>query len=128
MEKDFDRWNGRKKEIHERRGAPFYDEREVWWCALGVNIGFEQDGSGTHHDRPVLILKGLSAQTCLAVSLTTSPHEHPLRPSVGTVEGKEARALISQMPVIDTKRLIRKIQYLEKERFAQIRKAIRGML
>lgn len=128
MQKGFDKWNKQKKEINKRADAPFYHEREVWWCALGVNVGFEQDGSGRQHDRPVLILKGLSAQTFVAIPLTTSNHEHPLRPSVGVVEGKEARALLSQIRVVDAKRLIRKIEYLEQARFKDIRKAVRDML
>lgn len=128
MEKDFDKWNEQKKGINERPDGPFYHEREMWWCALGVNVGFEQDGSGQQHDRPVLILKGLSAQTFIAIPLTTSNHEHPMRPSVGTVEGKDARALLSQLRVIDAKRLIRKIGYLEQEHFDEIRKAVRDML
>jgi mRNA interferase MazF len=128
MEKDFDGWNEEKKGINERQDAPFCHEREVWWCALGVNVGFEQDGSGRQHNRPVLILKGLSAQTFLAIPLTTSKHMHPLRRTAGIVEGKEARALLSQMRVIDTKRLIRKIGYLEKDHFEDIREAIRDML
>jgi mRNA interferase MazF len=128
MEKDFDNWNEQKKGINERPDAPFYHEREMWWCALGVNVGFEQDGSGRQYDRPVLILKGLSAQTFIAIPLTTSNHEHPLRPPVGTVEGKDARALLSQLRVIDAKRLIRKIEYLAQDRFDEIRKAVRDML
>ena len=128
MKKNFDDWNEQKKGVDERQDAPFCHEREMWWCALGVNVGFEQDGSGRQHDRPVLILKGLSAQTCVVVPLTTSKHEHPLRPSVGIVEGKQARALLSQIRVIDTKRLIRKIEHLEQDRFEDIRKAIRDML
>jgi mRNA interferase MazF len=128
MKKDFDEWNEQKKEVNERQDAPFCHEREVWWCALGVNVGFEQDGSGRQHDRPVLILKGLSAQTCVVIPLTTSNHEHPLRPPVGIVEGKAARGLLSQMRVIDTKRLIRKVGHLEQERFEDIRTAIRDML
>lgn len=128
MQKDFDKWNEQKKEINERMDAPFYHEREVWWCALGVNVGFEQDGSGRQYDRPVLILKGLSAQTFVAIPLTTSKHEHPLRPSIGMLEGKEARALLSQVRMVDAKRLIRKIEYLEQTRFEDIRKAVRDML
>ncbi|MFH1170496.1 MAG: hypothetical protein V1704_02965 [Candidatus Vogelbacteria bacterium] len=45
MKKDFDQWNERKKGLHNRDRVPFYHEREIWWCALGVNIGSEQDGS-----------------------------------------------------------------------------------
>jgi hypothetical protein len=44
MKKDFDGWNEKKKDTNEKIG-PFCHERELWWCTLGVNIGFEQDGS-----------------------------------------------------------------------------------
>ena len=128
MEKDFDEWNERKKQTHRRNDAPFCHERELWWCALGVNVGFEQDGSGEDYRRPVLILKGLSAATCLVVPLTTSTRRHPLRPSIGLVEEKKAHALLSQVRVIDTKRLVRKIGRLDQSHFDDIRNAVRGML
>jgi mRNA interferase MazF len=127
MKKDFDNWNDKKKEIHNKK-APFYHERELWWCGLGVNVGSEQDGSGKEFNRPILVLKGLSSQTCLAVPLTTSKSNHPLRPSVGKVEDEEAHALLSQIRVIDTKRLIRKIGYLDKKIFSNIRKIAKDML
>ena len=128
MKKDFDNWNIKKKEIDSRSVAPFYHEREIWWCALGINVGFEQDGSDIEYRRPVLILKGLSKQTCLVIPLTTSTHTHKLRPSIGLVEDKEACALLSQMKVIDTKRLVRKIGNLDKNIFDEIRKTVKGML
>ena len=128
MKKDFDSWNKKKREIHQHTRAPFCHERELWWCALGVNIGFEQDGSEEEHNRPILVLKGLSSQTCLVIPLTTSPRVHPFRPSIGIVEGKKAHALLSQIRVIDTKRLIRKIGYLDKKIFQDIRKIAKDML
>ena len=128
MKKDFDNWNEKKKQIHKNDNAPFCHERELWWCALGVNIGFEQDGSEEAGNRPILVLKGLSAQTCVAIPLTTSTNIHPLRPSIGIVEDEEAHALLSQIRVIDTKRLIRKIGYLDKKIFEKIRKIAKDML
>jgi len=128
MQKDFDNWNEKKKYIHEHQKAPFYHERELWWCALGINIGFEQDGSGEKYNRPILVLKGLSSQTCVVIPLTTSARNHPLRPSIGIVEDKEAHALLSQIRVIDTKRLIRKIGYLDKKIFQNVRKIAKDML
>lgn len=126
--KDFDGWNTEKKATHAREKGPYCHDREIWWCALGINVGFEQDGSGIEFRRPVLILKSVSVQTSLVIPLTTSGKEHPLRPSLGEVDGKEAHALLSQMRVIDTKRLVRKIGRLNKEMFAEIRKAARDML
>jgi mRNA-degrading endonuclease toxin of MazEF toxin-antitoxin module len=128
MHKDFDGWNEQKKQTHGRSDGPFCHARELWWCALGVNVGAEQDGSGSGYRRPVLILKGLSAATSLAIPLTTSARYHPLRPAIGLVDGKEACALLSQIRVIDTKRLVRKIGYLDQETFTSIRKAVKAML
>lgn len=128
MEKEFDRWNELKKNTHKKEVSLFYHEREIWWCTLGVNVGSEQDGSSKEFRRPVLILKGFGRTTCFVIPLTTSTREHPLRPSIGLVGGEEAHAPLSQMRVIDTKRLVRKIGVLEKRTFDQIRKTARGML
>ena len=128
MNKDFDQWNEVKKAIHHNETVKLYHAREVWWCALGANVGFEQDGTGDEYRRPVLILKGLSGQTCLVIPLTTSTRRHRLRPAVGLVEGQEARALLSQIRVIDTKRLVRKIGYIERYAFESIRKAVKDIL
>lgn len=128
MEKEFDGWNKRKKQINDKDTAPFCHERELWWCSLGVNVGYEQDGTGAEFRRPVLILKGLSARTSLIIPLTTAKSDHPLRPSIGLVDGKEARALLSQVRVIDTKRLVRKIGHLDQDVFERMRNAAKGML
>ena len=130
MQKDFDKWNEKKKIINGQDFSDllFFHEREIWWCSLGLNIGYEQDGSEDTYRRPVLILKGLSIQTCLVVPLTTSINLHSLRPSVGLVDGKEAKALISQMRVIDKKRLVSKIGYLDQETFDKIRKIVKDLI
>lgn len=46
MHKDFDSWNSQKKNIHTKGENKFYHPREIWWCSLGINVGFEQDGTG----------------------------------------------------------------------------------
>lgn len=128
MKKDFDKWNKTKRRLHENEVSKLYHAREVWWCSLGVNIGFEQDGDGVEYQRPVLILKGLSKNTCLVIPLTTSAHKHPMRIPLGKIDEKEASAIISQMRVIDTKRLEEKVNFVNKEIFETIRKAVKDML
>lgn len=125
--KDFDKWNMRKKAIHNSGENKFYHPRNIWWCSLGVNIGFEQDGTKEEKSRPVLILKGLGKNTCLVVPLTTSASQHPMRIFLGKVDNKNASAIISQMRVIDTKRLFRKIGNLNKDKFEEIKKAIKNL-
>jgi len=128
MQKNFDSWNKRKKEIHAKGENKLYHERQVWWCSLGVNIGFEQDGDEIEHERPVLILKGLSSHTCLIVPLTTSPKKHKMRIFLGKVDDKPASALLSQIKVIDTKRLINRICFIKKRIFERVRKTARDLL
>ena len=128
MKKDFDQWNENKKQIHAEAGNKLYHKQEVWWCSLGVNVGFEQDGTGSEHERPVLIVRGFSKNTCLVVPLTTSLARHPMRMAVGIVDGKEASALLSQVRIIDTKRLINKVCFIEKDVFEKIRKAVKDRI
>ena len=78
--------------------------------------------------RPCLILHGFGRDACLVVPLTTSPREHALRLFVGVVEGKAAKANISQMRIVDTRRLEEKIGFLDKESFETVPKAARVIL
>ena len=115
------------KKKTETERPRFYTVREIWWCRIGVNVGTEQDGNSENFVRPALIILGLGRNACVIVPLTTSKREHPLRIPVGIIEGREARANISQLRVIDTRRLGEKICFLDKEHFTNIRKAVRDM-
>ena len=127
MEKDFDKWNKVKKETNAERPR-LYTVREIWWCRLGVNIGTEQDGGGEYFIRPAIILRGFGPDACLIIPLTTSVRKHPLRISVGIIDGRSARANLSQMRVVDTRRLVEKVGFLEKVIFTNIRKAAKKLL
>jgi mRNA interferase MazF len=129
MQKDFDKWNDRKKKTHSNEDyLPLYHERQVRWCRLGVNVGFEQDGTGKDFSRPVLILRGFSRNVCLVVPLTTSTKENMYHVSVGIIDDQEADAIISQVRLIDTKRLDQHIETIDKKTFERIRKAVKDML
>ena len=127
MKKDFDKWNKRKKELNEEK-PNFYHEREIRWCSLGINIGFEQDGTSKTHSRPVLIIKGFSQHVCLVVPLTTSKKRNLYHFGLGIIKDREAFAILSQIRLIDTKRLQDRLSILEKDKFEQIKKAIRNII
>jgi mRNA interferase MazF len=127
MQKDFDKWNEIKKKTDEEKPR-LYTVREIWWCRFGVNIGTEQDGKGELYLRPGVILRGFGSDACLVVPLTTSPRKHMLRVPVGKVNGEEAKANISQMRIIDTRRLVEKIGFLDKDLFLKLRKAAKDLL
>lgn len=127
MQKDFDSWNTRKKELNKEQ-SNFYRERDIRWCSLGINIGFEQDGTSEKYRRPVLIIKGFSLQVCLIVPLTTSTKENLYHISIGIIEDKEAFVILSQIRLIDTRRLHDRLAILGQEKFKEIRKAIRNLI
>jgi mRNA-degrading endonuclease toxin of MazEF toxin-antitoxin module len=78
--------------------------------------------------RPVVIIRAFGVHACLVVPLTTSRRTHAMRIDVGTVDGNQAKANISQMKVIDTKRLLEKMGMLEVSTFEALRKAVKDML
>lgn len=129
MKKDFDSWNTAKQAADANETyLPLYHEREVRWCRLGVNVGFEQDGTGADFSRPVLILKGFSRRVCLIVPLTTSRKRNKYHIEVGDVDGKIAAVIISQLRLVDTRRLDQHIATIHKKMFERIRKAVKDML
>ena len=114
MEKDFDLWNIKKKELDVRQtDVPFFKEGEVWWVHLGLNVGFEMNGKGEEFTRPVIVLKKYNKYSFLALPLSTSPKVNRYRISVGVVDGKSATANLSQLKNIDSKRLINKAGHIE---------------
>jgi mRNA interferase MazF len=127
MQKDFDKWNEEKKKTDAEKPR-LYTVREIWWCRLGVNVGTEQDGRGGQFTRPCIILRGLGPDACFVVPMTTSTRKHSLRIDVGRIEGKLAKANLSQIRVIDTRRLWLKIGFLKKIEFDKLKKSFKDML
>lgn len=116
-----------KKNLNETTGK-LYKAREVWWCSLGVNVGYEQDGTGSEFQRPVVILKGFSKQVCLVVPLTTSEKVNPYHFYLGKISDRNSFAIISQIRLIDTRRLIDKVGMLDKDKFAELKKSVKEIL
>lgn len=128
MLKDFDQWNGKKKEIDDRSSTAYCHEREVWWCSLGVNIGYEQNGTGKRFDRPVVVIRGFNQNIFFGVALTSQKKVGEYYFSLGEIEGKEAVAVLSQVRLIDTKRLVRKIITLDEVVFLRLKDSLKKVL
>ena len=124
MVKDFDRWNKAKKRIDDDARRPFYHVREIWWCAVGVNVGNELDGTGNHHDRPVQVIRPFNAETFFGVALVGHQRTGRYYFSVGRIGDRDAVANLSQARLFDSKRLIRKIGTLEEDTFRELAKAL----
>jgi mRNA interferase MazF len=128
MEKAFDAWNEKKKVIDKYAQPRFCYPREVWWCSLGVNVGFEEDGKGEDYRRPVVVITGFNERIFFAVALTGREKKGKYYLSLGTVGGKASWAILSQVRLIDSKRLIRKIGTLDTGTFERLKDAVKIIL
>jgi mRNA-degrading endonuclease toxin of MazEF toxin-antitoxin module len=123
MPKEHDKWMPLKKKIDSFKKGSQFNEREIWWCSIGVNVGHEQDGKGVDFCRPVLITKKFSGSVCWVVSLTSSLKEKPYQLHV-MFKGRRNQVILSQLKLIDEKRLISKIGNLSKFQFNEIKKML----
>ena len=46
--KNFDDWNKIKKDIEKSKIDKVFHTQEIWWCSIGINIGFEEDGKNNN--------------------------------------------------------------------------------
>ena len=125
--KDFDGWNKEKKNVHENGAQKLFVEREIWWSTFGINIGREQDGRGDNFERPVVILKKLSPDTFICLPLSTKKKLQTFQSTV-THEEIHGFALLDQIRVLDSKRLLRKIGTMNLDEFSILKDKIKKLL
>lgn len=126
--KSFDIWNKQKKVIDNVKIHVWSRERDIWWCSLGENIGFEQDGKGEKYLRPVVVLENFGIFTAIVVPLTTSLKVNRFHFKLGTILKKEGSAIITQLKLVDTRRLVEKCGKLDVEIFDKLKKSIQDLL
>lgn len=128
VEKDFDKWNSLKKNIQSSDPEIICNEREVWWCSLGLNIGHEQDGKNEMFERPMLIIRKFSKSDCLCVPFTTSSKKNPFHVAVPSFN-TNVSAIVSQVKLISTKRFLRKIDNpVGRKDFRRVKEALHKII
>lgn len=121
MPKDFDGWNRFKKRINNSHIAIYAYPREIWWCALGVNVGAEIDGKHETFERPVIIMKVYNKESMIVLPITTQPKDNPFHCKIIT-DQKVAWVKLTQTRTISNKRLLRKVDVLSETEFAALQK------
>lgn len=115
MEKDFDSWNKKKKELHlASHEPPFFKERDVWWTSIGINIGFEEDGKHAKFIRPVLVLRKFNRFLFFGVPLSTKLKDNPYYLPI-TIKGQTVSILISQARTFSSRRMQDKLAELDSQ-------------
>ncbi len=103
MLKQFLNWIHVKIKIDKREKRPVIHIGEVYWCVAGENIGDEENGKGIF----------------LTTSLKNNTYYQKIK-----LQGFERSVIISQLRLLDSKRLYEKIGNLSKEDFEIIKKRI----
>lgn len=127
MSKDYDHWNNIKQQLDSIKEPPLFKEREIWWCSIGVNVGFEIFGKNDELTRPVLILRKHSHFTFFGLPLASKrkniPTSYPL-----SINNREGSILLDQGRTLDSRRLRKRILRLSEDNVEEIRKALHRCL
>ena len=125
--KNFDKWNQLKKEINKKDRLIRFHTREIWWCSLGVNIGFEQDGKNDNFERPVLVLKKFNKDILWVLPLTSADKtgQYYFQFQNGN---KKYSVILSQIRLVCKKRFLRRIRKIDKESFNKLRKKFKKLI
>ena len=125
--KEYSRWHTTKSIINEKE-RPAFNEKEIWFANIGSNIGCEEDGKGKTFLRPVIILRKFSKEACLAVPLTRSFRVGVFYYNFSFSEGPISTAILSQLRLIDSKRLNYRAGTIGKNDFVELKEKLRRLL
>jgi len=127
MHKDYEHWHKVKTEINNSHNPPTFKTREVWWCAVGSNVGDEMDGKSEFYTRPVLVVRKFNKNIFFGVPLTTQIKENPYYYKIN-FKDKTQCVMLSQFRLLDSKRLRSKLGKLSPEQFSSVREEIKKII
>ena len=118
-------WTRLKIKLHFSDRVLYFKERQIWWTAVGQNIGDEQNGKNTNFERPVLILKKFNMNMFLGVPISTKIRDDQYK-YVFINNGTQFSANLSQIRVFSSKRLLRKVGVMENADFGQVKEVLKN--
>ena len=128
MKKDFKKWHALKSEIDTHQRTLLYHEQEIWWCSLGANVGVETDGKSDLFERPVIIFRRFNEDMFWGLPMTSqSKIKKPFYSAI-TFHDHEQIVILSQIRVLSSKRLIRRLGKLSDNQFAILEKSFEEFL
>ena len=117
--KHFDIWMPLKERIHSIGRKWKFREGEIWWMAIGENVGTEINGKGDNFLRPILVVRKYGPGGFFGVPLSSQKHEGMWYANF-LLKNREQCALLSQASSFCSYRLYGFIGRLSKSVFEQI--------
>ena len=131
MYSQYNNWNEIKITIEYENIIVGFKERDIFYMNMGKNIGFEQDGKGENFVRPVVIIKGFNKNMFFGIPLSTKIKEGKFYYKFQFQKKDELVeniALLSQMRLFSTKRLLNKIGVISKEDFESLKNEFKSLI
>ena len=129
MEKDFWTWHRLKEKLNQiDRSHVFFHEREIWFCSLGLNIGYEEDGKNENFERPVLILKKFNNYIFWGLPLTSIKKGNKYYFQIHSNTNRDNLVILSQIRLLDCKRLVRRVRTISKKDFYNLKNKFKNLL
>lgn len=121
-------WIKQKIKIDRKSEIQFYfHEREIWWASIGCNVGYEQNGKHADFERPVLVVKKFNQHVLWAIPLTSKTKRGKYYMQT-KYEGATYNYILSQLRLISSKRLSRKIRMVPKNEFTEVRQRLKSFI
>jgi len=127
MQKDFKKWHPIKELLEKKEKVVYFHEREIWWCSLGVNVGFEEDGKNEYFERPALVLKKFNDYLLWILPLTSTEKTGKYYFQIN-YDGRKSSVILSQLKAVSNKRLLRKMRMISKNDFNEIKRRVKSFL
>lgn len=125
----FIEWTKLKIRLHLKNEEEivYFREREIWWVSLGVNVGYEQDGKHENFERPILVLKKFNKHILWALPITSQNKIGDFYYQL-EYESQKFSVILSQLRLISSKRLLRRIRKINVSEFKTIKNRTKNML
>ncbi len=124
----FVKWTKVKIRIHFSKKEIYFREGEIWWASLGINVGHEEEGKNDSFERPVLVLKKFNEHTLWTIPLTSQIKEDNIYYYEYCLGSKKYSAILTQLRLISSKRLLRKIDMFPLKDYQNIKEKIKSLL
>ena len=133
FKKDFKKWHDQKSSVDCIEKRPFFHEKEIWLCHLGINVGFEQDGKGDDFLRPIVIIRKFNNEIFWALPLTKLSKKINKKAEryyfkFSFIKNTESFAILSQIRLIDARRLSNFIGTISETDFLQLIEKLKALL
>jgi len=113
-------WCCLKINLALNRNSIVFNQGDIWWCSIGINIGEEIYGKGSKYRRPVFVLKKLTSNSFLGLPLTSQDKNGSWYIKI-VIEGKTSRIMLNQARVLDKRRLTSRIATVNGSDFSKIK-------